>query len=335
MSSLQLGLLIAGIIVVVVIVAYNALSQKGARRAAANAPAGAGVAHDGTRVEPTLNGLAGTLRGGLPELHLDGLLDCIVAIGLPRETVSGDAVLAAIPASKRVGTRMFTVEAQTPAATWEAPRAGQVYRGVQAGVPLASRNGPLNEIEYSEFMAKVEHVAEGLGGTAEFPEMTDEIARARELDAFASAHDARLRIYVCARTEAGWPGNAALQQALALGWQQTARASWLVLPGAAGPILHMQLVAADGNDAVDADPRALALGFDASQVAAGDQPFARLREMAAGLAQALDGVVTDDQGHVLGDPALNTIAEELQTLYTALDEHGFSAGSPQAQRLFS
>lgn len=340
MSSLQLGLLAVGLIVVIAIVAYNAWSER-RRRARAHAaqppaadPAPAPV--PGARVEPTLEGRAqNPPSGAMREVRLDGLVDCIVAIGVGRETIGGDAILAALPGTRRVGTKVLSVEAQTAAAAWETPRAGQTYRAVQAGVPLANRSGPLNEIEYSEFMTKVEHLAENLNGSAEFPEMTNEVARARELDAFASAHDARLQFYVCARTEAGWPGDTALQQALALGWQQTATASQLVLPCEGGALLHLQLVAADGHDAIGADPRALAVGFDAPRVAEQAQPFARLREMSASLAQALDGVVTDEQGRVLNDAALDTIAGELQTLYTALDRYGFPAGSAQAQRLFS
>lgn len=340
MSSLQLALLTAGLVVVIAVVAFNSWSERRRHGEAAAAQPSASdpvnAAGQSPRVEPTLEDLAESLRpAAVRDPRLDGLLDCIVGIGLERETISGDAILAAIPSARRVGVKMLTVEAQTAAATWEAPQAGQIYRAVQAGVPLANRSGPLNEIEYSEFMTKVEHLAEGLNGTAEFPEMTNEVARARELDGFAAAHDARLRIYVCARTEQGWPGNTALDQALALGWQQTARGSRLVLPGQDGPILHLQLVAADGKDAVEADPRALALGFDAPQVAEQEQPFSKLCEMSESLAEALDGVVTDDQGHVLTPAALDAIGAELQTLYTALDRYGFPAGSPQAQRLFN
>lgn len=57
---------------------------------------------------------------------------------------------------------------------------------------LANRSGPLNEIEYSEYVVKTQAFADAVNATPEFPEMLEEVARARELDQFASVHDAQL-----------------------------------------------------------------------------------------------------------------------------------------------
>ena len=43
---------------------------------------------------------------------------------------------------------------------WEAPAAGRRYGELQAGVQLASRTGALNEIEYSEFVQRMQTFAE-------------------------------------------------------------------------------------------------------------------------------------------------------------------------------
>ncbi|WP_442975535.1 hypothetical protein, partial [Salmonella enterica] len=75
---------------------------------------------------------------------------------------------------------------------WETPTTGQRYGEFQAGVQLANRSGPLNEIEYSEFVQKVQAFAEPIGALPDFPDMLDAVGRARELDAFASQHDAQL-----------------------------------------------------------------------------------------------------------------------------------------------
>lgn len=64
---------------------------------------------------------------------------------------------------------------------WELPAAGQRYGGFQAGVQLANRSGPLNEIEYSEYVVKTQAFADAVNATPEFPEMLEEVARAREL----------------------------------------------------------------------------------------------------------------------------------------------------------
>jgi hypothetical protein len=65
---------------------------------------------------------------------------------------------------------------------------------LQAGVLLASRSGPLNEIEYSEFVQKVQALADAVGATPDAPDMLEVVARARELDALASPLDAQLSI---------------------------------------------------------------------------------------------------------------------------------------------
>ena len=84
-------------------------------------------------------------------------------------------------------------------ARWEAPAAGARYSELQAGIQLASRTGALNEIEYSEFVQRVQTLADAIGAAADFPDMLDVMARARELDAFASPHDAQLAVHLHAR----------------------------------------------------------------------------------------------------------------------------------------
>ena len=49
----------------------------------------------------------------------------------------------------------------------------------QVGVQLANRTGALNEIEYSEFVVKAQAFADTVNGAPEFPEMLDEVARAK------------------------------------------------------------------------------------------------------------------------------------------------------------
>ena len=49
----------------------------------------------------------------------------------------------------------------------------------------------------------------------------------------------------------------------------------------------------------------------------------------------MEGVITDGDGQVLNEMALDQIASDLQVLYEALNARELSAGSPQARRLFS
>ena len=66
-----------------------------------------------------------------------------------------------------------------------------------------------------------------------------------------------------------------------------------------------------------------------------EQPFARLRQVAAALCESMDGVLCDQNGNPLPAMAMDPIAADLEQLYDQLDGRDLSAGSPQARRLFS
>ena len=81
--------------------------------------------------------------------------------------------------------------------------------------------------------------------------------------------------------------------------------------------------------------REVSLSLDVPLVHRSERPFARLRESADALAQAMDGVVTDDNGRVLQPEPMDGIGADLEKLYDTLDSRELSAGSALARRLFS
>jgi hypothetical protein len=99
--------------------------------------------------EPDLGALFdGATRFMVPEPArrpaMDALIDLIANIEpeMPQNIWSGDAVLAALPATNRVGSKPFSVEGFNPATgSWEVPMAGARYIALQAGVQLANRSG--------------------------------------------------------------------------------------------------------------------------------------------------------------------------------------------------
>jgi len=270
---------------------------------------------------------------------LDALIDVIAPLQL-EGVVSGEALLAAMPATRRVGSKPFAVEAiREDGQDWETPRPGHRYRALQAGVQLANRAGALNDIEFSEFVVKAQAYADTVGASPDFPDMRAEVARARELDAFASAHDAQLGFTLRARRVAWSPGYVA-QQAARQGFVAGALPGRMVLPGSQSgqaPVLSLSF---DPQAAMAEDPeqsalRELALSLEVTHVPRSERPFVRMREAAAALAETMDGVVTDDAGQLLPAETMDRIGADLETLYDALDSRDLSAGSPQARRLFS
>lgn len=273
-------------------------------------------------------------RGGL-----DALIDVIAPIALDG-IVSGDAALAAMPATRRAGSKPVAIEGLNDVTgQWEPPAAGQRYRAFQAGVQMANRTGALNEIEFSEFTVKASTFADGVNGTPQFPEMLDEVGRARELDQFASSHDAQLSFVLRAR-HAAWSPGYVQQNAARLGFVPGMLPGRMVLPTSEPglpPILGLgfDTQAALADDPTQSAIRELVLSLDVPQVTRDEQPFERMREVAATLARDMDGVVTDGDSQLLRDDTMDIIGADLEQLYDTLDSRDLAAGSALARRLFS
>ncbi len=343
LSPLQLSLAGMGGLTLVAVVAYNYwTSRKNAPRQAEPLlePSHDAVRGEGLEPqEPVLSDDFGNLPQPERKAQLDALIDVIAAIDI-EQPVSGDAALAALPATRRVGTKPFNVEGCSQLnGEWEPVLPGHRYSSFQAGVQLANRVGHLNEIEFSEFVVKTQAFADAVNGTATFSDMLEEVARARELDQFASDHDAQLSFTLCARAAAWSPGYIQ-QHAARLGFVAGVIPGRMVLPSAVQGLPPVLSLTFDTQAALADDPalsaiREFSLSLDVPQIAREDQAYERLREAASLLAKDMDGVVTDGAGNVLGDEVLDQIAKDLQHLYDALDQRELSAGSAQARRLFS
>jgi hypothetical protein len=316
MSSFTVGLAVIGGLLLAGLVAWNAWTT---RRNTPRQPEAMVVptTQGGERTDPVF---AHSITAVLPSQEkrpgLDALIDVLAPIAL-EGVVSGEAALAAMPPTRRAGSKPFAVEGLNEATQqWETPQAGQRYSAFQAGVQLANRTGALNEIEYSEFVMKAQAFADTINGEPEFPEMVEEVARARELDQFASEHDAQLSVTLRAKSAAWSPGYVQ-QNAARLGFMPGAIPGRLVLPASAS-----------GAPAVT-------LSLDVPQVDRSEQPFVRMRDTAIALAASMEGIITDDNGDVIRVEGLDVIGADLEQLYDTLDARDLAAGSPLARRLFS
>lgn len=274
------------------------------------------------------------------KLALDALIDAIAPIHV-EHAVSGEAALQVQPTTRRAGSKPFRIEGLNEATReWESARAGQRYVAFQAGVQLANRTGALNEIEFSEFAAKAQTFADALNASLELPDMLHEVGRARELDQFASEHDAQLNFMLRARTAAWSPGYVR-QHAGHLGFVLTNMPGRMMLPSPVPgnyPLLVLGFDAQAAQSAADLDRTAfhdVTLSLDVPQVPRGEQPFAKLREVAQALCEAMDGVLCDQNGTPLHPQVLEPIAADLEQLYDQLDQRELSAGSMLARRLFN
>ena len=344
--SLTVALSILGAVLLAALLAHGWWSARRASPRKADAPLPA------QRVEPALGDLPAVPVGsGGPDgaerrapalrrqARLDALVDAIVPLAL-EAPVSGDLVLAHWPGSRRAGTKPFYIEGlNTESGEWEQPAAAQRYGELQAGVQLANRSGPLNEIEYSEFVHKLQGFAEGVGAMPDFPDMLDVVARARELDAFAGPLDAQLAVRLVARSVAwsvGYVQHCAGRQGLVPG----AVPGRLVLPSAeegAPPVLVLEF---DAQAALAEDPQAaglreVILSLDVPQTPAAVEPFPTWHKVAHALAEDMDAELQDDAGRPITLQAFDTIGKDLAQLYASLESRDLAAGSPAARRLFA
>jgi hypothetical protein len=342
MSNLQIGLAVGGLVLVAFIALQGAwTSRKNLPRQATKGDEQVPPLGD---TDPELDAAAFDVANfPLPVIDkkssLDALIDSMAPL-TPEGEVSGDAALAAMPASRRAGSKPLAIEGYNQSLQrWEKPVAGQRYLDFQAGVQLANRSGALNEIEYSEFVMKTQAFCDSINATPEFPEMSEEVARARELDQFAAEHDAQLG-FVLRSINTAWSPGYVQQNAARLGFVAGAIPGRMVIPSHALGLPAVLSLSFDAQAALseDLDLSAIwevAISFDVPQVDRTEQAFARMRDAMQALAEQMDGEVTDDNGVKVTREAMDAIALDLEHLYDTLDQRDLSAGSPLARRLFS
>jgi hypothetical protein len=347
-------LAIAGGVVLAGVVAHGAWTARkaGPRRAEAQLE----PVMDGARQEPALEAAplvegAEVLDATMPAINravrtprkpsarIDALIDAIATITVDAP-VSGEMAISHLPGSRRAGTKPFHIEGMNAeSGEWELPVPGQRYGEFQAGVQMANRNGAMNEIEYSEFVQKVQSFADGVGAFVQFPDMLDVVARARELDHFAGDHDAQLAVILRAKS-ATWTLGFVQQVAARHGFVPGAMPGRLVLASeeeGAPPILTLNF---ESQAALAENPqlsslRELSLSLDVAQTPEALEPFASWQEAARGLARDIEADVCDDRGQVLNLHAFASIGQDLTTLYRALASRDLAAGSLVSRRLFS
>ena len=346
-------LAIVGGVILVVLVAYNAWTSRQNQPKQAeplitaeelDALTNSEAAIDGVLPLPAdAIGVYSQMAHEFPQPNQRGQLDPLIDVMASMELdapVSGEAALAALPPVRRVGSKLFIVEGlNADTGEWENLQAGLFYSAFQAGIQVANRQGPLNDIEFSEFVVKAQTYADAFGITPELPDMSEAIAHARELDQFAASHDAQLSFTIASR-KAAWSPGYVQQQAARIGFVPGVIPGRMVIAASTPGLPPVLVLSFDARAAMAEDPnqsalRSISLGLDVPQVAPSEQAFARLCESAQALAQAMDGQITDDNGQVLSQAAIQIIDNDLKNLYQALAARDLAAGSLQARRLFS
>lgn len=270
--------------------------------------------------------------------RLDALIDVIVPLTL-EAPVSGEIAVAHLPGSRRAGKKPMDIEGlNIDTGHWEQPAHGRRYSEFQAGVLLVNRHGALNEIEYSEFVHKVQAFAEGVGAMADFPDMLEVVARARELDNFSRPLDAQLSVVLRAHSVA-WSVGYVQRCAARQGFVPGVVPGRLVVPGAGEGdppvlVLSFDARAALADDLQTAAVRELLLTLDVAHTPEDAEPYPVWHRAATLLASEMDATLVDEDGVPMKLQVFDAIAKDLDQLYRTLESRDLPAGSAAARRLF-
>ncbi|SEA40317.1 cell division protein ZipA C-terminal FtsZ-binding domain-containing protein [Paraburkholderia sartisoli] len=294
-----------------------------------------GGAVDQEPVEPILP--AATTISSAPPAIVDRRIDCIVPIR-PAGPVAGDKVIPLAQRLRRAGSKPVHIEGKPEGGgAWELLQNGTRYEELRAAAQLANRSGPLNELEFSEFVTGVQQFADAIDASPEFPDMLETVAMARELDGFAAQCDAQLSINVMS-DGAPWSANyvqaVASQDGLLLSRDGT---RFVKLDSKQSPVFMLQF--GDTNflrdDLTYKGGQMITLVLDVPVADEDILPFRLMCDYAKSLSERIGARVVDDQRRPLPESALLAIEKQLMTLYARLEQAGIPAGSPATRRLFS
>jgi len=258
------------------------------------------------------------------------------------QPISGERILACLHDLRRAGRQSTIIVGASGDENWSVIRPGARYDTLLIAVQLANRSGPLNEIEFSEFVAAVQQAADQLPASCDVPDMMETIARARALDARCAPLDAQVGINLV-HPAGRWSGD--LIARLVGEHQMALRADgrFHASDGQGSSLFTLQNGDGEGfrGDTLNQmSTSRLTLLLDVPLAArnADDpaaDPFRRMADAAQVLAGQLGAVLVDDNMRTLTPTALAAIENQIAPAYARLEAAGMRAGSARAQALFS
>lgn len=340
MSDLQIGLILLGIVLILIVLIFNWWQDRRIRQKMQE--------HFPEREHDPLMGGQPAVQGrrepgfGLREPEEAPAADDPVEVDPTTEVVIDISFAQAVPSAPlqtaiqsllKTGSKPVRIFAEREGGGHRARlRPGEAYASMQLAVLLANRSGPLTDIEWSQLWTAAQGLAERFDGAIEAPEQEQVLARASELDQLCAALDAQVGLTL------------RLQDALAaaevsgvlkeVGFLPYGRQlAWMSDTG-----LPRFTALLDGAPALDAQSSGISridLLLDLPNSPADEQAFSRMASVGRDLARRLKAELLDDQGHVVSDTADQAIDRQLFDLYGRLGQAGFEAGEERTVRVFS
>ena len=364
MTDLQLSLLGTGVGFIVVLIIYNKWQEYRARKTVDRAFAGG---QDDVLMQPVERGDAASYRqepqlgddldvdtedaqnfprvddadsahdadaisGDVEderELSVDDLIDCVIPLEF-EAPIRGEKLLQEVAELKYVGKKPVHFIGLTHEGKRDEIAHGGVYTSIFAGVQLVTRSGPLNELEYSEFVSKLREIADRLNAHSDIPDMNRVMSNARELHQFVAEHDAQLSVNVLSNG-APWDITTLLGALEKQGFDVLDDRRLVMPDGDVGNLFTLST----NVSASESVTSKLTLLLDVPCVSPDLEGFAVMAKCARSLASRLGGTVVDDGNHPISEQALAEIAEQVREFCQAMAVAEIPAGSRRAKRLFS
>ena len=250
--------------------------------------------------------------------------DCIVEILFDGDDLPAARLLQLTQITRRVGSKPVLFEGQSALNDWEPIVAGERFYGLRGGVLLANRNGPLNAMEFSDFVSVMQAIADQLERPVAVPDMPATLNKARALDAQCAELDAQIGLNVICPQPLSTHDLS--QVAAEMGLAERGNNRFAAL-GEFGEVLFSLAL----GDA----PNRLTFLLDVPRAPAATQPWDMLVDCAQRCTLRFGAQLVDDADKPLSDQALARIGGQLGQRYQRLAEATFVAGSPVALRLFN
>jgi len=341
LSELQLSLGLIGFGLLVVVMIYNALRLRKTELSSTeslnvNCEDELGLIE---KTEPVLD-LPET-KTELPVVNrIDSLIDCVIALRLP-EAISGQEIVSHLNQWPKSSMYPWMCEGliSQPSGTqalWEPVKIDGSYLELQTAIQLANRQGAIGVVDLSDFTSRSQALANALDAEIDLPPVNDILKEAQQLDQFAAQCDIQLGVTIIPKSNM-WNLAEIKNAASKAGFQlsRDGRQFHRVINN----LVIYSLIADESNflrdDLNKASIQSVTLLLDLPKVPQLINPFRTMLNDAHLLADSINGSLVDDSGRPLIVEAVNAIEAQVNAIYQSMIQHGVSAGSSAAHRLFS
>jgi len=218
------------------------------------------------------------------------------------------------------------------------PDSDQRFDSVRAALLLASRSGPVGELDLERFCSLVSALATSMNLRAEFPPRAPALERAVQLDHFSADVDIVVGMNVVATSGQTISGGRIARWAETHGMTLGKDGSYHLLNPQGYTMWRL-----NNRDPRPFTPSGVAqmtltgvtFLLDVPMVHSANEKLSPMFDAAATLARELGARVLDDNGQQLGPQQLGRIERELANLLLKMQADGIPAGEERARRLFS